>query len=137
MIALNITLITVVNKLETKHDEIICKFSFVTLKLKKVASLIEGVWYKILYHHTVAIKEWHEVAWNVQCLTTFSWRHSIGMQEKTSHCKQHKVFSVHSIGRLMYHEFRHIPISKDIVSIFPATVWSSTFLQKKCSGKII
>ena len=32
------------------------------LKLTKVAYLIQGVWYKILYHHTVVIKEWRDVA---------------------------------------------------------------------------
>jgi hypothetical protein len=40
------------------------------LKLTKVAYLIQGVWYKILYHHTVVIKEWRDVARDVLCRTT-------------------------------------------------------------------
>ena len=40
----------------------------------------------MLYHHTVVVKEWHDVAWDVLCLTTFSWRHSIRMWEKRYKC---------------------------------------------------
>jgi hypothetical protein len=50
------------------------------LNLKKVACLIQGVWYKMLYHHTVVIKEWRDVARDLLCRTILSWRHIIGMR---------------------------------------------------------
>jgi len=37
----------------------------------------------MLYHHTVVIKEWRDVARDVLCRTTLSWRHTIGMWDKT------------------------------------------------------
>jgi hypothetical protein len=49
------------------------------LKLKKVACLIQGVWYKMLYHHTVVIKEWCDAAWDVLCWNILSWSHIIGI----------------------------------------------------------
>ena len=49
------------------------------LKLTKVTCLIQGVWYKMLYHHTVVIKEWRDVARDVLYRTTLTWRHIIGM----------------------------------------------------------
>jgi len=61
---------------------------------------------KILYHHTVVIKEWRDVARDLFCRTTLSWRHIIEMREKTYQNKQRK----------------QIIISKDRISIFPATV---------------
>jgi len=36
----------------------------------------------MLYHHTVVIKEWCDVAQNLLCRTILSWRHIIGMRGK-------------------------------------------------------
>jgi hypothetical protein len=36
------------------------------------------------------IKEWCDVAQDLLCQTTLSWRHIIGMQGKTHQCKQRK-----------------------------------------------
>ena len=51
------------------------------LKLTKVACLIQGVWYKMLYHHTMVIKE-------RLCRTTLSWRHIIGMWDTKNQYKR-------------------------------------------------
>jgi hypothetical protein len=62
----------------------LCKVSLnmLPLNLKKAACLIQGVWYKMLYHHTVVIKEWCDVARDLLCRTILSWRHIIGTQGK-------------------------------------------------------
>ena len=39
---------------------------------------------------TLVIKEWCDVAQDLLCQTTLSWRHIIGMQGKTHQCKQRK-----------------------------------------------
>jgi len=36
----------------------------------------------MLYQRT-GDKKWRHVAWDLLCRTTFSWRHIIGMREKT------------------------------------------------------
>ena len=56
----------------------LCTFSF---EINESRCLIQGVWYKMLYHHTVVIKEWRDVAWDVLCRTTLTWRHTIGMYD--------------------------------------------------------
>jgi hypothetical protein len=37
----------------------------------------------MLYHHTMVIKEWRNVAGDVLCRTTLTWRHIIGIWDKT------------------------------------------------------
>jgi len=44
----------------------------------------------MLYHHTVVIKEWRDVARDPPCRTILSWRHIIGMRGKTRQCEQRK-----------------------------------------------
>ena len=38
----------------------------------------------MLYHHTVVIKEWHDVVRDLLCRTTLSWRHIIGMHSNST-----------------------------------------------------
>jgi hypothetical protein len=65
-------------------DWVLSNIMYVFLwKLTKVACLIQGVWYKMLYHHTVVIKEWRDVARDVLCRTTLTWRDIIGMCHHT------------------------------------------------------
>jgi hypothetical protein len=40
------------------------------------------VWYKMLYHHTVVIKEWRDVTRDLLCRTIVSWRQIIEMRGK-------------------------------------------------------
>jgi hypothetical protein len=53
-------------------------------------TLCTGVWYKMLYHHTVVINKWCDVACDFLCRTTLSWCHIIGMRGRTHQCKQRK-----------------------------------------------
>lgn len=50
-------------------------YAIITLKLKKIVTLIHGVWYKMLYHHSVILKGWCDFL----CHTTSSCRHNIGV----------------------------------------------------------
>ena len=94
----------------------------------------------MLYHHIVVIKEWRDVVRDVLCQTTLLWRHITGMREKTHQCKQRKqsdcLMFIHSSYVSWIHG--HILISKDIVSIYPATV-RSTFLfkKKRCQAIVV
>jgi len=108
-----------------KDKRCICYYIYLTLctfslKLNKEASLIQGVWYKMLYHH----KKWHDAARYLLCRTTLSWHYIIGMRGKRHQCKQHKqsdrLIFIHSyyISQIYGHNL----ISKDLMSIFPATV---------------
>ena len=78
------------------------------------------------------IKGWRDVARDLLCRTTLSWRNITGMQGTTHQCKQRKqndclkFINSYCISRI----HGHILISKDIVSIFPLTV-RSTFPKKK------
>jgi hypothetical protein len=50
------------------------------LKLQK-SSLIQGLQYKMSYHHAVVIKEWmHDVERDLLCRTTLSWLHIVLMR---------------------------------------------------------
>jgi hypothetical protein len=88
----------------------------------------------MLYHYTVVIKEWCDVARDFLCRTTLSRRHIIGMREKTHQCKQcitKRLFNViHSCYVSRIHG--HILISKVIVSKFSSTVRSTFHKIKRC-----
>jgi hypothetical protein len=78
----------------------------------------------MLYHYTVVLKEWCDVARDVLCRTTLSWHHIIGMGGKTHLCKQRK----HSDCLMFIHSYYvsqihcHVIFSKDMVSIFPVHI---------------
>ena len=75
----------------------------------------------MLYHHTMVIKEWRVAARYIFCRTTLSWRHINGMRCK--HRKQNDcLMFIHSYYASRSHG--HIHISKDTLSIFPATLQS-------------
>jgi hypothetical protein len=61
---------------------------------------------------TVVIKEWSEVARDYTYRTTFSWRHNIGMREKTFQC------FMFILSKYVLRIHSHILISKSLVSIF-------------------
>ena len=88
------------------------------LKSKKVACLIQGVWYKMLYNYTVIIKD---MARNFLCRTTLSWRHIIGMRGKPHQCNQRKQSDSLNCIHLYYVSriHGHIKISNGKCSLFP------------------
>jgi hypothetical protein len=83
----------------TLHMSMICTLSLWSLQpmlsIINVAILIQGVWYKMLHHNTVVIKEWRNIARDVFCWTTCSWHHSIGIRRK-------RLFNVHSFIFVRY-----------------------------------
>ena len=92
----------------------------------------------MLYHHTVVIKEWGNITRDLLCRTTLSWRHIIRMRWKTHQCKQRKQSDCLMFTRMycvVSQIHGRILISKHIVPIFPATVWS-TFLHKSVVGRL-
>jgi hypothetical protein len=87
------------------------------------------------YSITVSVTVYSlDVARNLLCRTTLSWRHIIGMRDKkkTHQYKQRKqsdcLLFIHSYSVSWIHG--HIFISMDIASIFPATV-RSTFKKSE------
>ena len=78
----------------------------------------------MLYHHTVVIKEWHDIARDPLCRTTFNFYHDVISLECTDQSEQSKqsycliLIQLYCVLRIHGHIF----ISKDIVSIFLATV---------------
>jgi hypothetical protein len=82
----------------------------------------------MLYHYTVVLKEWCDVARDVLCRTTLSWHHIIGMRGKTHLCKQRK----HSDCLMFIHSYYVSQIT--VMLSFPRTwfqYFRSTFLQIK------
>ena len=115
------------------------QYAIITLKLKKIVTLIHSVWNKMLYYHSVVLKGWCEVECDFLCHTTSSRSQNIGMWEKTLCRKQLK----HSDCSMLLHSYLNLhgyfPISKDsfnisgkcilgpvckqLFHIFPKRVW--------------
>jgi hypothetical protein len=76
----------------------------------------------MLYYHTMVIRYWRDVAWDIQGHTTISSAHSIGMRD------DHRVhtYNVKYLLILMINSSPIHELTNDIVIILSATVLHGT-----------